>query len=71
METKHTVIGRREVPLTETHVGVCTGKVVEEKLNHGGEKAVFVKLSTGYMAWGFGPTWEAAEGAAVLAAKAL
>jgi hypothetical protein len=48
-----------------------SGKVYTEQNIHGGEKAVCVKLETGYMAWGFASTWDAAEASAVNAATAL
>ncbi len=68
---KHTVISRREVPRTQTSVGIYTGKVVTENLTHGGEKGVCVRLASGFSAWGFGPNWEAAETKAVSFASAL
>jgi len=66
----HTIISRREVPVSNTF-STLSGKVHTEQNIHGGEKAVFVKLETGYMAWGFASTWESAEMNAISEATAL
>ncbi|NWD57444.1 hypothetical protein HX878_22225 [Pseudomonas veronii] len=53
----YTVEQRREVPLNVAA--------------HAGEKAVYVKLASGYVAWGFASDWEEAERRAVAEAKCL
>ena len=55
--TIYTVEQRREVPPNE---GV-----------HAGKKATYVKLASGYAAWGFASDWDDAERQAVAAAKCL
>lgn len=53
--TIYTVEQRREVPPND---GV-----------HAGKKATYVKLASGYAAWGFGGDWDEAERQGVAAAK--
>jgi len=64
------VLAKREIPEFDVSI-TLTGKVVRNKNVHGGERAVSVRLQSGYSAWGFGSTWEAAEQSAVLAAGAI
>lgn len=69
--TAYQVTSKREVPMTETSVGIFSRKSVTTNLVHGGEKAVIVKLESGYMACGFGDSFEAAEQDAVKNAMAI
>lgn len=55
--TTYTVEGRREIPLNAAV--------------HAGEKAIYVKLASGYVAWGFASDWKEAERQAVAEAKCL
>lgn len=55
--TVYTVEERRDVPL--------------DAAAHAGKKAVYVKLASGYVAWGFGDDENEAERQAVRAAKCL
>jgi hypothetical protein len=70
MSETYTVTARRTVPETTASVSF-TGKVFVQHLNHAGERAACVKLSDGFIAWGFGGTDEQAERAAVATARAL
>ena len=66
------VTDRREVPTHSTSVGSITKKVVVTPNTHGGQKAVYIKLSeSGYSAWGYGDNWELAEQNAVNSAMEL
>lgn len=53
----YTVQQRREVP--------------QNAAAHAGAKAVYVKLTSGYVAWGFASDWDEAERRAVAEAKCL
>lgn len=68
---RYTVTSRREVPVQEVGTGMFTGRVSVVNNNHGGKKAVYVRLSNGFSAWGFAETFEAAELHAVTNAKQI
>jgi hypothetical protein len=63
--TDYTITERREVPAEIRSVGAITRRVVVETPAHASSKAVCVKTSTGFMAWGFGACWATAEADAV------
>jgi len=65
------ILSRREIPLTETVRGLITGKTITYPLGNGGKKCVAVRLSNGFMAVGFGVTYEQAEMNAVSQATEL
>lgn len=68
---EYTVTSRREVPVQEIGVGMFTGRVSVVNNNHGGKKSVHVRLASGFSAWGFSETFEAAEVAAVTNARQI
>lgn len=62
---------RRTVPLYTAGRGLISKKMFCEVPAHAGEHAVFVKLPSGFRAWGFDHNPEIAEINAVRAAQAL
>ncbi len=65
------VDSRRIVPHTTAGRSIATGLIVESPNLHGGECAVCVTLASGFGAWGFAAGFDAAETAAVSAARLL
>lgn len=61
----YTVTARRLVPMTETVTSMILRKTITNTLTNAGQAAVCVRTENGAIAWGFAPSFEAAEAAAV------
>ena len=67
----YTVTATRKVPAIISGRGMVSGKLFVEVPHHAGEWAICVKLSSGFMAWGYAYEQEVAENRAVAAAREL